>query len=76
MPGNTFIPRTFVSIAEMFGMGYTSLLNNNVAIPSLVIDESMTANYIGEVFKFLFLTVFLAGKEKPSEDSTEVLLFY
>lgn len=44
MPGNTLIPRTFVSIAEMFGMGYTSLLNNNVAIPSLVIDESMTPN--------------------------------
>lgn len=44
IPGNTLIPRTFVSIAEMFGIGYISLLNNNVAIPSLVIDESMTAS--------------------------------
>lgn len=38
MPGKTLIPRTLLSIAEMFEIGYTSLLNNNVATPSLVID--------------------------------------
>jgi TRAP-type C4-dicarboxylate transport system permease small subunit len=74
IPGSTLIPRTLLSIAEIFGIGYTSLLNYNVAIPSFVIEESMTANSIGLVFRFLFFTVFLAGNENPRKDSTEVLL--
>jgi len=49
-------------------------LNYNVAIPSFVIEESMTANSIGLVFRFLLFSFFLAGKEKPSEDSTDVEL--
>jgi hypothetical protein len=34
----------------------------------------MTANSIGLVFRFLLFTYFLAGKEKPIEDSIDVEL--